>query len=98
MQVRVAGRFQFQARPEQHNWLVLFQDLCPEADLDRMLNAIATELGGKMYIEPAIPLSELTFDDSSFFFTIDVFPTTDAFARADPGDAGGRHERREITA
>lgn len=68
--VRQYGRFTIVSR--RTDWRVDFAGTFPERELDAMLNEIATQLGAMMYIEPGIPLSELTADPSSFEFRIDV--------------------------
>lgn len=69
--VRQHGRFQIMVRYRE-DWLVVFTNSFPERELDKMLNEIATELKAKMFIEPGIPLAEMTSSPSSFNFIIDL--------------------------
>jgi hypothetical protein len=69
--VRQHGRFEILVRYRE-DWLVIFANSFPERELDAMLNAVATELRAKMFIEPGIPLSEMTSSPSSFNFIIDL--------------------------
>lgn len=61
-------RFTVHAKPANLDWFITFEHSWPERDLDRDLNAIATEQGMMMFIEPGIPEAEMTTDPMSFFF------------------------------
>lgn len=69
--VRQHGRFEIKVRYRE-DWLVIFANSFPERELDTMLSEIATELSAKMFIEPGIPLAEMTMSPGSFNFTIDL--------------------------
>lgn len=69
--VRQHGRFEIMVRYRE-DWLVIFANSFPERELDTILNAVATELEAKMFIEPGIPESEMTTSSSSFSFIIDL--------------------------
>ena len=62
------SRFGLVHVPGRLDWFVLFQHSWPERDLDRDLNAVATQLGIMMFIEPGIPEQEMTIDPASFFY------------------------------
>lgn len=60
--VKQNGRFSFIHHAGRRDWIVVFDGTWPERELDAALNSIATELGGTMYMDPAVPLSEMTTD------------------------------------
>ena len=67
-QVRQNCRFTVHTKPGYPDWFITFEHSWPERDLDRDLNAVATQQGVLMFLEPGIPEREMNTDPSSFFF------------------------------
>jgi hypothetical protein len=70
--VRQNGRFRVITRRGANDWAILFSQVFPERELDQMLVEIATELNALIFIEPGIPLSEMTFNPNNFDFVIEL--------------------------
>jgi hypothetical protein len=64
--VKQNGRFKICYIPGRHDWYILFEGTWPERELDEALNSIATELGAKMYMDPAVPWAEITPEMRTF--------------------------------
>ena len=70
--VQQNGRFEVIHRPGHTDWFIIFAGTWPERELDEALNATATELGAKMFMDPAIPVAEMTADMREFMRTVNI--------------------------
>lgn len=62
------GPFDDLTPPNRPDTLFILQQDCSEAVIDKMLRAVAAQLGLAIYIEPAILWAELTVDLENFLF------------------------------
>ncbi|HSX01106.1 MAG TPA: hypothetical protein VLF67_02585 [Candidatus Saccharimonas sp.] len=54
------GRTEIITVPGQPDWFVIFYDLCSELALDELLKTVASALETRLYLEPAVPVQDMT--------------------------------------